>query len=111
MFKLKELRLENGQKRSKVAKDLNMNAGTLANYENEIRQAPYDYLVKFANYYEVSIDYLLGNKDNEVPPKQKEQLNAVETQLINDYRKLSDLGKERITEYVDLWLNRREINK
>lgn len=105
MFKLKELRLESGLKRSKVARDLQMNAGTLANYENEIRQAPYDYLVKFAQYYEVSIDYLLGNSENEMPAKQKRQLSADETQLIADYRKLSNLGKERTAEYVELWLN------
>ncbi len=41
MFRLKELRLENGIKRSKMSADLGINAGTLANYENELRQAPH----------------------------------------------------------------------
>ena len=60
MFRLKELREENGLKRSELARALNINAGTIANYENEIREAPYEYLVLFANYFDVSIDYLLG---------------------------------------------------
>ena len=41
MFRLKELREENGLKRSELARDLKINAGTIANYENEIREAPY----------------------------------------------------------------------
>ena len=49
-MRLLELRKECGFKRSKVAFDLNINAGTLANYENEIRQAPYEWLLKFADY-------------------------------------------------------------
>ena len=38
-----------------MSADLGINAGTLANYENELRQAPYDYLVMFADYFDVSI--------------------------------------------------------
>lgn len=54
--------MECGLKRSKVAEDLQMNAGTIANYENGIRQAPYECLIKFADYFDVSVDYLLDRK-------------------------------------------------
>ena len=90
MFRLKELREENGIKRSELARDLNINAGTIANYENEIRQAPYEYLLLFADYFDVSVDYLLGKE---------------ERKLINDYRKCSETAKKRIAEYIDLWLD------
>lgn len=106
MFRLKELRTECGYKRSKVAEDLNINAGTLANYENEIRQAPYEWLLKFAEYYDVSVDYILGRGDGEARPNKNFILTAEETALIADYRKLGKTGKSRVSEYMELWLDR-----
>lgn len=37
MFRLKEMRLAAGLKRSELAKNLRINQNTLANYENETR--------------------------------------------------------------------------
>ena len=103
MFRLKELRAECGFKRSKVAEDLGINAGTLANYENEIRQAPYEWLLKFADYYEVSIDYLLGRSEGESPANRDFTLTAEEAGLLSDFRKLGKTGRSRVAEYVELW--------
>jgi len=109
MFRLKEIRLECGIKRSKLARDLNINAGTIANYENEIREAPYEYLIKFADYFEVSIDYLLGRNNDEKPTANVSQsLSVREISLINNYRSLPNTEKERVEEYVDLWKNRKK---
>ena len=74
MFRLKEMRAECGLMRSKLAEDLHMNAGTIANYENEIRQAPYEALIRFAEYFDVSVDYLLGRTEGEVPVKKAEEI-------------------------------------
>lgn len=102
MFRLKELRGECGFKRSKVAEDLGINAGTLANYENETRQAPYEWLLKFADYYNVSIDYLLGRTEGELPFVGV-KLSADEVYLLESYRKLGKTAKSRIEEYIELW--------
>lgn len=107
MFRLKEIRLECGLKRSKVAADLKMNAGTIANYENGIRQAPYEYLIKFADYYGVSLDYLLGRENYETPARAAQALSAEELQLVADFRKAGQLGKSRIAEYAQLWVERK----
>lgn len=40
-----------------------MNQNTLSRYENELRQADYKTLILFADYFGVSIDYLLGRTD------------------------------------------------
>lgn len=40
-----------------------MNQNTLSRYENETRQADYKTLILFADYFGVSIDYLLGRTD------------------------------------------------
>ena len=48
----------------KLALDLNMNQNTISRYENLEREADYETLIKFADYFGVSLDYLLGRKDN-----------------------------------------------
>lgn len=106
MFRLKELRIECGLKRSKVAEDLQMNAGTIANYENGIRQAPYECLIKFADYFDVSVDYLLGREEEQEILKTPSVLTAEETSLLAGYRKLGKLGKSRVAESIELWLDR-----
>lgn len=103
VFRLKEIRLECGLKRSKVAEDLQINAGTIANYENGIREAPYEYLIKFAEYFDVSVDYLLGRTDDERPFRHETEENAEESRILSAYRRLSKTAKSRVSEYIDLW--------
>lgn len=62
-FKLKELRKQKRISQLKLALDLNMNQNTISRYENMERQADYETLVKFADYFDVSLDYLLGRTD------------------------------------------------
>ena len=63
-MKLKELRKEKGISQLKLAMDLSMNQNTISRYETEERQADYDTLIKIADYFNVSIDYLLGRTEN-----------------------------------------------
>ena len=67
VFRLKELRKEKGYSQLKVAMDLNMNQNSISRYENMERQADYATLIRFASYYKVSVDYLLGITDERLP--------------------------------------------
>ncbi len=62
-FRLKELRKKKKISQLKLALDLNLNQNTISRYENLEREADYDTLIKLANYFNVSIDYLLGRVD------------------------------------------------
>ena len=44
--------------------DLNISQNTVSRYENGIREADYDMLITLADYFNVSVDYLLGRTDN-----------------------------------------------
>ena len=46
-----------------MAIDLNMNQNSISRYENEEREADYETLIAIADYFDVSIDYLLGRTD------------------------------------------------
>lgn len=63
-MRLKELRRQKGFSQLKLAMDLNMNQNSISRYENEEREADYATLIKFADYFNVSIDYLLERTDN-----------------------------------------------
>lgn len=41
-----------------------MAQNTISQYETETRQADYQTLIAFADFFDVSIDYLLGRTDN-----------------------------------------------
>ena len=64
-FRLKELRRKQRISQLKLAIDLNMNQNTISRYENLEREADYETLIKFADYFNVSLDYLLGRTENE----------------------------------------------
>ena len=63
-LRLKELRKKRQISQVKLSIDLNMNQNTISRYENGVREADYETLILFADYFNVSIDYLLGRTDN-----------------------------------------------
>ena len=63
-MRLKYLRKKKNISQLKLALDLNMNQNSISRYENGQRQADYDTLIAFADYFDVSIDYLLERTDN-----------------------------------------------
>ena len=68
-MRLKELRIKKGISQLKLAMDLNMNQNSISRYETGVREADYATLIKFADYFNVSLDYLLERTDNDTPYK------------------------------------------
>jgi len=62
--RLKELRIKRKISQLKLAMDLGLNQNSISRYEKGIREADYQTLVLLADYFNVSIDYLLGRTDN-----------------------------------------------
>ena len=63
MNRLKFLRNEKGENLDKIAKYLNVSMQTISNYENEKRDMTPETIIKLAEYFGVSTDYLLGKTD------------------------------------------------
>ncbi len=63
-MRLKMLRKARGISQLRLAMDLNMNQNSISRYESGVREADYATLIKFADYFNVSIDYLLERTDN-----------------------------------------------
>ena len=113
MFILKELRIEHGLKRSELARELGINANTLANYEKGARQASYETLIAIADYFNVTLDELLGREEKPDLPRafggNPSRLNGEESRVLADYRRLPPADKNRLKDYLSLLTERRYL--
>ena len=63
-MRLKELRKAKGISQLKLAMDLNTNQNTISRYETGEREPGIVELLKIADYFNVSVDYLLERTNN-----------------------------------------------
>lgn len=63
-MRLKEIREDRDIKQTQLAELLNIRQNTYSQYENGQRQIPLDALIKVADFFGVSIDYILERTDD-----------------------------------------------
>lgn len=71
MNRLKKLRLEKNESLESIAKILNVTLQTISNYENGKREMTPNTIIKLAEYFNVTTDYLLGKTDIRNPEELK----------------------------------------
>lgn len=57
---IKKLRMNKGMSQVQLAEKLNVTKQSVSNWENEYIMSSVDMLIKIANFFNVSTDYLLG---------------------------------------------------
>lgn len=67
------MRNDHGLTQKQIAKLLNVSQNTYSQYEIGVSRFPLDVVVKLAEYYNVSVDYLVGLTDETVPYPRKRQ--------------------------------------
>lgn len=105
MFQLAALRKESGLKRSELARELGTNQNTLANYEKELRQAPYNTLIEIANYFDVTVDELLGRDGRAVFVSKFSTVQKRDAEHLNPVKRLNEKNSERLYDYINLLLS------
>ena len=85
---ISRLRKKKGISQKQVAKDLGISQALLSHYEKGIRECGLDFLIKVADYYKVSADYLLGISTE--PPKPAETAEEIAAQK----KRLTELGEQ-----------------
>ena len=63
-MRLKELREDRDLTQQEIADFLHIKQNTYSQYENRHREIPIDMIIRLANFYGVSIDYLLCQSNN-----------------------------------------------
>ncbi len=102
MIRLKEVRVEKGLSQVNVSSSIGRNNKSYSCYELEQRQMDYETLIAVADFFDVSIDYLLGRTENKrFLASMDENENGFicskdEKELIKSYRQLNNEQKQYI---------------
>lgn len=68
---LKMLRERHGLSRQELAEKLRISYWALAKYEQDERSPDYETITQIAGFFDVSLDYLLGQTDDPTPAKKR----------------------------------------
>jgi transcriptional regulator with XRE-family HTH domain len=127
------LRKSKGLSQKQVSNDLGISQALLSHYEKGIRECSLDFLVRIADYYDVSVDYILGrtskpdgSKINETDIPDTEDLKdinqgktdnycLINRRIFNNstgilYNILAQIGNKKLSRYVSGYLMTAEYN-
>lgn len=112
MNRLKLLREEKGLYQADIAKVLGTSITAVTYYENEKRDIPTEVLKKLSDFFNVSIDYILGKSDIRNP----EQTEVINEELLKvgfdmkDYNPPTEKQKEQIKALLEVILKDNKKN-
>ena len=108
--KSKMLREEKGLSQQKLAEKLNTNQQNIHRYEHGFNEPDFKMLTLLADFFETSIDYLVGHTDirHKIEHVQPFDLNSDETKLVEKYRQLSRSARGSIMNMIDTFLEKDE---
>ncbi len=95
---LKELLEQHNMTQKQLAKELNITPSALGNYIQNIREPDYSTLIRIADYFEVTTDFLLNRSGNT-------ELTHNEELLLHIFRSLSNEQKEFYLEQGKIFIN------
>ena len=106
MIVLKELRKETGITLDNLSKEIGYSGAIISEWERGLAQPTASALIKLAQFYEVTIDYLLGLDENGyVVSTPREiiniQLDHTSSAILEKLKKLNTLGKQKTENYID----------
>lgn len=92
-MKLKELRVLNNLTQQEIANKIGITQFTYCNYEKEKTQPPIELLIKIANFFNVSLDYLCENEQttknilylDNLDKEQQEIIETIKNNQPNEY--------------------------
>ena len=106
MNNLKSLRIAKGLSQQALAKKLGCSQQSIHKYENHITEPDFNMLKTMADFFDVSIDYLVGYSSyaHKVETVQETDLNEDELILLRKYRSLTPSSKKVLQQLIDEWL-------
>ena len=122
-LRIRSLRKKADETQESVAKYLNVTRATYSAYEREVIVPSYDVIMKLAEKYDVSIDYLMGRTNYEKYdlsnmdiPDLIDQLLLIKDELSSDTsivkckgRNLTDDEKKKIVPFIESTINMIEV--
>ncbi|MCT2882633.1 helix-turn-helix domain-containing protein [Lentilactobacillus buchneri] len=91
--RLKQLRNEKGLTQEELGKKINVSKASISLYEKNMREPSRESLLTFANYFDVTTDYLLGNTTS----RQGKAPDWADEQDKNDLKKFLEENENSMT--------------
>lgn len=107
--RLKDLREDCDLKQSELCEKINISKNTYVNYEQGKREPPLELIIKLANFYDVSIDYISGRTNNK-KGFNKSDLSKKEQRLISIFREMTSEEQGRLLERAEMIIETTEGN-
>lgn len=104
---LKRLRTKKDLTSEELCSKIGIKGGSYRNYERNDRKPDYDTLVKLADFYGVSTDYLLGRPTAQPPTDALERLfteksfSALEEELLRKYMELPHEARQAVVRFIN----------
>ena len=108
MQRLEELRKEKNLLQKDVASAVNHSITCISDWERGKREPSIDDLIRLADFFGVSIDYLVGREEDGVVIVSGNELSKDEKALFDKLRGLDSLNKELAYQYVDFLSERQK---
>lgn len=97
MNRIKELRQSKKLRQSDLAVELQVSQATLSNWESGRYEPDFDALKKMSDFFQVSVDYLLGRDEKKLAPISESELDA---ELIERLCNLTPEEKDKVDAFV-----------
>lgn len=97
--RIRELIIKSGKKLKEISKEVGINYETLSAYKRQIRYPKKENAIKLANYFGVSIPYLLGLDDT---PTLISPRDTVPAKWMQELFSISHQKSELLQEYMEL---------
>ena len=107
MNRIKELRKGKKLTQVKLCQKLNIAQPTLSGYETGTFEPDNVTLAKIADYFGVSIDYLLGRDEPQVVPR-AQTLSDAEKKLVDLIGEMTDEEVEELSNFIDFIISKRK---
>lgn len=106
MNNLRSLRTARGLSQQALAKKLGVSQQSIHKYENHITEPDFHMLKSMADFFDVSIDYLIGYSScaHKVETVRDTDLNEEELLVLQKYRSLASSSKKLLQQLMDEWL-------
>jgi len=97
--RLKDLRRKSRVKQTDIAEHLGLLPRAIRFYESNEREPSQENLIKLANYFNVSLDYLVGRSDN---PEVAGYTRTKFAERLETLRIKKDISQRTIAEYIEI---------
>lgn len=101
--KIKHLREQNNINQKELAKKLAISNVQLSRYESDERRPDYETLTKIADYFNITVDYLLGRQDLSIEDKEDFEKFSKDPSLQRMFKEMKDSPEEDLEELQQIW--------